>query len=210
MADRRSRLDFAAYGLLVAGLVVALSIFSHDPADPPVAAVYPPHDTAKNILGTGGAWLAQTLNETLGVAVYLLLVSWFVLIVLLFLRQSLIRWSLRLLGWLLLVPCAAIAADYFGPHFSYGPLAGGGGSLGAWLRVRLETSFQPFGAASVFGASLFLGLVLTADSILLKIARGLWIGMRWLVGRTADLTVWTRTLLLRERTSAIQMQAETQ
>src|SRR5205807_5431921 len=33
MADRRSRLDLAAYGLLVAGLVVALSVLSHDPAD---------------------------------------------------------------------------------------------------------------------------------------------------------------------------------
>ena len=96
MADRRSRLDFAAYGLLVAGLVVALSVFSYDPADPPGGAVYPPHETVKNILGSGGAWLARTLHETLGIAVHILLASWFVLVVLLFLRQSLMRWSLRL------------------------------------------------------------------------------------------------------------------
>ena len=47
MADRRSRLDLGAYGLLIAGLLVALSVFSHDPADPPGAIVYPPHGSAK-------------------------------------------------------------------------------------------------------------------------------------------------------------------
>ncbi|HEV3445768.1 MAG TPA: DNA translocase FtsK 4TM domain-containing protein [Gemmataceae bacterium] len=187
MADRRSRLDFAAYGLLVAGLVVALSVFSYDPADPPGGAVYPPHETAKNILGSGGAWLARTLHETLGIAVHILLASWFVLVVLLFLRQSLVRWSLRLLGWLLLIPCAAVAADYFSAYLPPGPLAGGGGSLGAWLRSRLEASFQPLGAASVFGASVFLGLVLTADFLLVKIAGGVWLGALWLGRRTLEL-----------------------
>ncbi|HEV3081047.1 MAG TPA: DNA translocase FtsK 4TM domain-containing protein [Gemmataceae bacterium] len=192
MADRRSRLDFAAYGLLVAGLVVALSVFSYDPADPPGAAVFPPHETAKNILGSGGAWLAQTLHETLGIAVHILLASWFVLVVLLFLRQSLVRWSLRLLGWLLLIPCAAVAADYFSAYLPPGPLAGGGGSLGAWLRSRLEANFQPLGSASLLGGSVFLGLVLTADFLLLQIARGVWLGALSLGRRTLELCRWLK------------------
>src|SRR2546430_4289958 len=170
MAERRSRLDLAAYGLLVAGLVVALCVLSHDPADAPGATVYPAHAGTKNLLGPAGAWLAATLREALGVAVYMLLASWLVLVVLLLLQQSLIRWSLRLIGWLVLIPCAAVAGDYFNSTFTYGALSGNGGSAGAWLRRWLEMSLQPLGGAAVFGACLFPGLGLAAGFILGRIA----------------------------------------
>src|SRR5438093_84843 len=110
MADRRFSLDLLAGGLFLAGLLVALALFSHD--SPAATVVYPRTPPPANLLGPAGAWLARGLYDALGVAVHLLLASWFVLVVLLFLRRSRLTWTLRLAGWLLLLPCAAVAADY--------------------------------------------------------------------------------------------------
>ena len=79
MLQRRGwRLDVAAFGLLCGGLLVALSLFSYDPADPPGTHVYPLASTPANLLGFPGAWLAHHLRETFGLAVYVLLAAWFV------------------------------------------------------------------------------------------------------------------------------------
>src|SRR5437588_4299987 len=136
------RLDLAALVLLLAGLLVALSVFSYDPADPPAPAVYPARLRPANLLGPAGARLADALVGALGLAVYVLLASWFVLVVLLALRRGLLRWSLRLVGWLLLVPVAATLADRLAfasgrDFFGGGPPAGPGGSIGAWLSLWL-------------------------------------------------------------------------
>jgi len=111
----RLRPSAPGYSLLVAGLLVALAIFSYDPSDPPSSTVYPLHKGIHNLLGTPGAWAARRLGEFLGITVYLLLASWFVLVVLLILRRSLVTWSVRLLGWLLLIPVACLLADAFIP-----------------------------------------------------------------------------------------------
>jgi len=104
MAERRLRLDLTAYGFLIAGLLAALSVFSYDPADSPGLTSYPPHRAPRNFLGFPGAWCAQTLYDALGVVVYVLLTGWFILVLLFFLRRSMLTWALRLAGWLLLIP----------------------------------------------------------------------------------------------------------
>src|SRR5204862_8284855 len=124
------RLDVAAFVLLACHLLVALSIFSYDPTE--LAGSWPDNPaTTSNLLGPAGAFMARQLIETLGVSVYILLTSWFVLVVLLFLRQSWWVWARRLCGWLLLLPCAAVIADWLGPNACGGPLTGSGGRLGA-------------------------------------------------------------------------------
>src|ERR1700722_12022807 len=107
------RLDAAAFCLLAAGLLVSAAVFSLDPADRP-GAIFPPPTISHNVLGPTGAWLAFALTDALGVAVYVLLGSWFVLVLLLFLRRSWLRWSLRLAGWLLLIPGSAVVAELVG------------------------------------------------------------------------------------------------
>jgi DNA segregation ATPase FtsK/SpoIIIE, S-DNA-T family len=168
MSQRRVRLDLAAGGLLLAGLLVATSVFSYDPADPPNARIHPPHVAATNVLGIAGAWSAQKLIDAFGITVYLLLASWFVLVVLLFLRRSLLVWSLRLAGWLLLIPCAAVLADLLPPDLFTGSLVGSGGTLGAWLNGLLESNLYPAGRVLVVGSCVVLGLFLTADFVLAK------------------------------------------
>jgi S-DNA-T family DNA segregation ATPase FtsK/SpoIIIE len=172
MADRRSfRLDLVAICLLLAGLLVALSVFSYNPTDAPGNCVYPPPSQTANLLGPAGALLAQGLFEALGIAVYVLLASWFVLVVLLLVRRSLSTWTLRLAGWLLLLPCAAVAADVLGPDLPGGPLCGSGGSVGAWLVAWLEDDFLPLGQILVFGSCLLLGLLLTVDFLVFSVLR---------------------------------------
>ena len=156
MAKRCLRADLVACGLLFAGLLIALSILSFDSADPPANTVHPPNNVANNLLGPAGAWVTRTLLETLGVAVYVLLASWFVLVVLLFLRRGLLTWSLRAAGWFVLIPCAAVSADYVDVDFPAGAVSGSGGTVGAWLHAWLETTFYPAGCYLILGGCLLL------------------------------------------------------
>jgi S-DNA-T family DNA segregation ATPase FtsK/SpoIIIE len=173
MAQRRSRLDLAALGLLLAGLLVALSVFSHDPAAGS-ASSSPRSERTANFLGPAGNWLATSLHETLGVAVHVLLASWFVLVILLFLRRRRWTWTIRLLGWLLLIPCAAVAADVIGPGWLPERLTGTGGTLGAWLHGWLAARFAPIAQALVYIGSVLLGLLLSADFVVVRVLRVSW------------------------------------
>jgi S-DNA-T family DNA segregation ATPase FtsK/SpoIIIE len=190
MSSRHRRLDLAACGFLFTGLLVALCVLGHDPADPPGAAVYPAHPEATNLLGIPGAWLAQSLFETLGTAVYVLLASWFVLVLLLFLRRSLLTWTRRLAGWLLLIPCAAVLADAWATTTLSRGWSGNGGTLGAWLNDWLNTAFSPTGRLGVVIGCLFLGLLLTADVALWRMLRGLWTSGGWFVWMAWRLGRW--------------------
>jgi S-DNA-T family DNA segregation ATPase FtsK/SpoIIIE len=176
MSYRRSaQLDGVACGLLVAGLLVALAVLSEDTGDAPAVTVYPQHSRPANLLGPPGAWLAQNLHDTFGVAVHVLLAAWFVLVLLLFLRRSLLTWTLRFVGWVLMVPCAAVLADRAGPGFLGGPLWGSGGTLGAWLTAWLESYLYPPGRVAVLGGCVLLGLVLTADFVLIRLVHLAWV-----------------------------------
>lgn len=168
---RGHRLDLASFGLFVAGLLVALCVFSYDPADPPAAEVYPPHESPANLLGTPGAWLARLLHDTLGVAAYVLLGGWFVLVLVLFLRRRFRVWCFRLAGWLILLPVAAVLGDYFAADLANQSVAGGGGTLGAWLSTWLEERLTAGGRnLAVAGASL-AGLALAFNFVLGPLAR---------------------------------------
>lgn len=163
------RLDLAALVLLLAGLLVALSVFTDEPSassDGVFSSAPIPH---RNVLGPGGAWLAHILNETLGVAVHAMLVSWFVLVILLFLRRGILAWALRLAGWLLLLPCAAVLADELSPQLAHGPMTGSGGTLGAWLNLWLRDSYPDSVRYLLIGIGWVVALALTMDFLLARI-----------------------------------------
>src|SRR5262249_57631144 len=131
--ERRIRgVDGIAWLLLFGGLVVALSVFSHEPATPVARATGAPAEA--NLLGVPGHLLARELFAALGSAVHVLLAAWFVLVLMLLVRKSWLRWSARLTGWLILLPTTAIAADFVGHDWLPGPIYGSGGALGAALR----------------------------------------------------------------------------
>src|SRR3954469_9858271 len=66
-----ARIDGVAWILLVSGLLVALGVFGQEPDAPAVRTA--------NLLGRPGSWLAYELFQTLGLGVYVLLATWFVL-----------------------------------------------------------------------------------------------------------------------------------
>jgi S-DNA-T family DNA segregation ATPase FtsK/SpoIIIE len=160
-----ARIDLAAFTLLAAGLLVATCVFGTDPAGGRT-------DEAANLLGPGGAWMAAQLTDTLGVSVYVLLVAWFVLVILLFLRNSWWVWARRLVGWVVLLPCAALLADQIGPALLGGPLTGSGGTLGAWLAHWLTEQLTPLPRFIALGAAIAVGLGLTMDRLIVTAVRG--------------------------------------
>jgi S-DNA-T family DNA segregation ATPase FtsK/SpoIIIE len=146
------RFDGAAWVLLLCGLLVALCVFSDDPAS-----------ATPNFLGPPGAWLAGEITLALGSTVPILLANWFVLVLLLLVRKHRLLWMGRLLGWLILLPCAAIAADWLGPDRLGGPLVGSGGAIGSWLHALLAESLPSPLAGLAFGAASLVGILLAAD-----------------------------------------------
>ncbi len=151
MSERTSwRLDLLAAGLFLAGICAALSVFSHDP------------NPETNLLGPAGDAVAAALLDTLGVAVYVLLAGWFVLVLMLLLRRDLLTWSLRLAGWLLLVPAAAVTGEHL--H-----LADGGGLLGVALAEWLKARFHPVGRAVIYGCGMLAGTVLALDVLIVPV-----------------------------------------
>jgi S-DNA-T family DNA segregation ATPase FtsK/SpoIIIE len=174
MSDRRAcRLDLAACLLLGLGGMLALAVFSHDPLDL-TRRRYPPAAEVKNLLGYPGAWLALHLMRSLGLAVYLLLASWFVFVLLLFVRRRWLRWSVRLAGWLLLVPCGAVLAHCWLSATVSPSLVGPGGSLGTWLWGWLGGQLPGRYGDLLLGASTALGLGLALNFLWKPLAEHTW------------------------------------
>src|SRR5262249_20186972 len=123
MAERRgARRDWTAWGFLLVGLVLTGCVLGQElPAGP----------TSENLLGPPGAWLAGELFDALGIAVYVLLAGWLVLVLMRLASQRFRLWLVRASGWLILLPCAALAADWLGPDLLTGPIIGSGGALDA-------------------------------------------------------------------------------
>lgn len=167
-----SRIDVAAFVLLVCGLLVALCIFGADPNE--LSQSWPEQSAhTTHMFGPMGAAIARDLFDGLGAAVYVLLAAWFVLVVLLFLRQTWWTWARRLAGWLLLLPCAAVLADWIGHSTLGGLIPGSGGTLGAWIAVSLSEQLPVFLRGVVVGLAVVLGLILAFDRHLLFIARAI-------------------------------------
>jgi S-DNA-T family DNA segregation ATPase FtsK/SpoIIIE len=167
MVRPRWQFDLVASGWLAAGLVAALCVFSHDPADPPHPTLFPANESASNLLGDPGAWLADLLLGALGAAAYPFLAACFVLVLMLYLRRRWWRWGRRLAGWLMLAPCAAVFADLYVEQMT-GPAVGGGGALGAWLSGLAGSALGVVGRAALLVTASAAGVSLAADFLLLR------------------------------------------
>ncbi|HSQ56432.1 MAG TPA: DNA translocase FtsK, partial [Gemmata sp.] len=178
----RYRLDAVALTLFAAGLFLAA-----------VVASYSSLSGGPNWLGEFGDETATLLVEPLGWAVAVFLVGWFVIAGLLVVNRSPVKLAVRLLGWTTLVVCAAVAADWFGLDLPRASAAGRGGSVGAYLRFNLEEALDPFAARAAFGFAAFVGVLLAAEWLVVRVAhffrlilRGGWRGVVWSNDRVAD------------------------
>ncbi|HEV3146837.1 MAG TPA: DNA translocase FtsK 4TM domain-containing protein [Gemmataceae bacterium] len=164
------RWDLAVLVLFLAGLLVTASILSHHPAQVP-DETYPASVNSSNLLGGPGAMLAENLFDALGVAVYAMLAAWFILVGSLFLQQRIGRLLRRMVGWGVLIVCAAIVADQVGNLVPVPLSAGSGGTIGAGAVRVLRQLFPLEGRVLVFSIILILGSYLALDSVLRWLAR---------------------------------------
>lgn len=158
--DRRNRrrVDGIAWLLFLCGIFLALCVLSHEPNNPEARS--------SNLLGIPGHLLANELFLTVGSAVHVVLVAWLVLNLTLLVRRHWLRWCRRLAGWMLLIPCSAIAADFLGPAWLPGSSYGSGGALGAVLRESLQEQLPDGAAGVVFALVTLVGILLAADFVL--------------------------------------------
>jgi DNA segregation ATPase FtsK/SpoIIIE, S-DNA-T family len=122
-------------------------------------------------LGPAGAWIARSLVEALGSAVYVFLAGWLILAIDLFLRPHWWPWLRRITGWTILVPAAAVSADRLGPGWLGGSLAGPGGTVGAWLASWLSAELPNWGRATALSGAFVIGIALAWERIITFAAR---------------------------------------
>ena len=160
------RIDLAAFTLLAVGLLVAVSCSA------PIRRMRPAlaREAAAtgNLLGPGGAWIAQRIDrrprggrvrpDRRLVRARRLAVP----------AEQLVDLVGRgLLGWLVLVPCAAVLADWIGPAILGGPLTGSGGALGRGWPTGWRSNWPHCRGRLRVGACVGIGLVLALDRLVL-------------------------------------------
>jgi S-DNA-T family DNA segregation ATPase FtsK/SpoIIIE len=165
LGNRQWRLDLAAAVLFIVGVALAVAVVSHDVADQ-ADIVFPPNSAPKNLLGAPGAWASGILLQALGIGTYVFLISWFVLVLLLFLRRDWLRWSRRIVGCLVLVPAVAVLAAQRSDSWQIYAPAGPGGTVGLALAHVLKTNLNPVAPAVFVAAAFGLGIALALDALL--------------------------------------------
>jgi S-DNA-T family DNA segregation ATPase FtsK/SpoIIIE len=151
---QRTTFDLLALAFLAAGVLATLAIVSASADRRPDGA---------NLLGVAGAMFAHELFARLGVAAYLVLCCCFVLVVALFMEGRRGRWCWRLVGWVVLIPAAALTAYLLPASWLPQTPAGAGGRLGTNLHRLLAAEFHPAGVWLIALGGWLAGLCLAAD-----------------------------------------------
>jgi S-DNA-T family DNA segregation ATPase FtsK/SpoIIIE len=178
----RWRLDAVALTLFAVGGLLAAAVGS-----------YRPLSGGPNLLGGYGDDVARLLVDPLGWAAVVFLAGWFVVAGLVVVTRSPARLSIRSAGWLVLVGCAAVAADWFGPQLPAVSIAGRGGSVGAFVRFNVEDAVDSPWDWAGFAVAVTVGLLLAADRLVVTFIKGVRVALRvlwavavWVNDRVAD------------------------
>lgn len=170
----RNRLptDILALTLLAATVFVGLSLATYDPADPPLARVWPENSSVHNAAGPAGALVAASLLQTLGVSSYALLVAMMIVDARLFARRFYDDFLLRLFGLGLLLTTLAVSARILWSGTWHGPVIGVGGLVGTWGHLFLADHFHPAGMGLLLACAFISGMLLTTDYLLFHALSG--------------------------------------
>lgn len=148
----RWRLDAVALTLLAAGVALAVAVGSGRP-----------FTGGPNLLGSAGEKVAAFVIDPLGWAAVVFLAGWFAVVGLLVVNRSWPRVAVRVIGWAVLTATAAVVADWVGAKLPAAAVAGRGGSIGAFLAFHLDDTLDATTQQAALGVAAFLGLLLTAD-----------------------------------------------
>lgn len=159
-----------------------VAILTFDLGDWPNSSVWPQPDPVHNGCGRAGAWISFQLMHYLGAGTYPFLMVLTLGALFQLGRQPINGLVLRLIGLALLTSATAALSHMLDGHASAGLVEGRGGIVGIALAAVLKTGFSTWGAWMVVIAANVVGLLLTADDLLLRTP----LGIAWLRGKFSD------------------------
>ncbi len=169
LQQRQPGRDLAALGLLAATILLAVSLATYDPADPPGTQVLPPNRETANACGAMGAYVAHALLSGLGIAAYYAVASLGVVAAALLSSRPFGSPRLRLAGWLMSLLGIATMASLALGDYTPGPVIGAGGYLGAAGRALMEPYLARTGSYILTASVTVGGLLLAADYLLVRL-----------------------------------------
>jgi len=173
--DGRGQRRFLRYlmvlGLTGAVIIVWVSLLTYHPTDPPATWVYPPKRPVDNAVGIVGSHIAYVLRYWLGGGVYMGLLFATIAAGLMMLGGRITDVPWRILGVTLMVVATSTGAYLVNPVLD-GDIAGGSaGVLGTAVGDLLLTRFAEVGSWLIVIVGLLIGLMLTADNLVLRLPR---------------------------------------
>ena len=160
----RGILLFLAAGAWVF-LLVSLGSFRY--TDWPSHEIYP-YGPVQNLCGSVGAAIAYATFVTIGQGAFPLMFFTGVCVVLLMCNSRIGDWWMRSVGLLLLTIAFAAAVHHFKPGSYDGFPEGRGGVVGISTATILEHYFSTVGTRLILLTTAFVGLLLTADDLVLR------------------------------------------
>lgn len=145
----------------------AISLATFSPTDWPSHAVYP-YGPIGNACGAVGAWFAYQAYFALGQGVFPILFFSGVFVAMVIARSPVTDLWLRAIGLLLLSVAFASAIHHFSPGSRSGMPEGSGGILGIGAIGLLHAHFNTVGTLLVLLVVFAVGLLLTADDLVIK------------------------------------------
>ncbi|HEX3149848.1 MAG TPA: DNA translocase FtsK 4TM domain-containing protein [Gemmataceae bacterium] len=168
MSDRRAGSGLPVFALTVLlGGIGAIAILGAAPSTdrPSLPGLYP------QPFADVGDDLRDALVDPLGAAAWVFALGW-IAVGFTLLRRS--RWfvsAFRVAGWIILTACGCLIADKIGLARLPGPIAGAGGSVGAFEALWLSAHFEQTGSILILVAACLCGIVLAADYIVMAVVR---------------------------------------
>ena len=138
LATRDRVRDLTALALLAASAFVIAALATFDPADPPLARMFPPHAWATNACGFFGSAVASSLYEIFGLGAWFVVVLIAGLDLLLLNRRVMSDLPLRTSGAVVATVGICTLLAMFLPDWVGRPIWGPGGYTGATGRLFAE------------------------------------------------------------------------
>ncbi len=155
--------------LVGAAAVSWISLVSYSPTDPPSTAMVPPKSPVDNAAGVVGAYVANFLLYWLGGGAYMALLFLTVAAFLMALGGRIRDLPWRIIGVAVLVTACSSAIYMTNPAAADDPLTSSAGILGISIGEVLLSQFASTGGWIILSICLAIGLMLTADSLVLKL-----------------------------------------
>ncbi len=207
-SKRKNRRTYESDGAVLRGAAACLaiglcllllgSLVSFDIRDWPSRFVYPHNAEPSNWCGTFGAFCSYYLLYYIGPGVFLALVTAICYLVAKLTKHPTGQPIFRVIGLMLVTVAGSTTVQCLWPERFFNFPMGSGGVVGAGMAQMLGGSFAWLGTLILVCATWVVGILLLADSLMIRILAGIGFGARKVVG--AIIPAWD---VAKEQTAAI-------